>query len=111
MKQKIPNWTKHELQIFIMLLAAHVDKDILEEELELIRSKTDAETFEKMYAEFKKDKNKKRLMKIQNSIDQHEYSHMELVQFRKEINEVFMVDNKFKPMEQNLDRILDNILY
>ncbi|AVI50408.1 hypothetical protein C5O00_04210 [Pukyongia salina] len=111
MKHKTPNWTKHELQIYIMLLAAQIDKEIDEEELSMIRSKTDEETFEKMYGEFKKDSNKKRLAKIRGGIDQHEYSHMELVEFRKEISEIFLADNKFKPREQHLDRILDNILY
>ena len=112
MKHKTPNWNKHELQIYILLLAAHADKDMAEEEIELIKSKTDPETFEKIYKEFNKDKKKKkRLKKIQYSVEDHEYSHMELTSLRKEVYEVFFADDKLKRIEQNLDRILDNVLY
>jgi hypothetical protein len=111
MKHKIPDWSKHELQIYILLLAANADKDEASEEIDLIRSKTDPDTFLKVYKEFRDDKKKRRLKKIQYSVENHEYSHMELAQLRKEVYEVFFVDNKLKRIEQNLDRILDNILY
>lgn len=111
MKHKSPDWNKHELQVYILLLAAQADKDLAEEEIDLIKSKTDPETFEKIYNEFCKDKKKKRLKKIQYSVEEHEYSHMELAQLRKEVYEVFFADNTLKRIEQNLDRILDNVLY
>lgn len=111
MKYKSPEWDKNELQIYILLLAANADKDETEDEINFIRSKTDPETFDKLYKEFHEDKKKKRLKKIQYSVEDHDYSHMELAQLRKEVYEVFFIDNKLKRVEQNLDRILDNLLY
>ncbi len=51
------------------------------------------------------------LEKIEASIAQHEYSHMELMSLRQEVTEVFLADKKLKASERYLDRLLDNILY
>ena len=48
MKSEQQNWTKTELQIYILMLCANADSNVTEEELNLIKSKTDRETFEKM---------------------------------------------------------------
>ncbi len=105
------HWTKKELKIYILILCANADSSECKEEIDLIKSKTDAETYEKMHKQFSSATEEESLEKIDDVIQTHEYSEMELAQFRKEIYEVFLTDQKLDRKETNLDRILDNILY
>ncbi|MDR5589446.1 hypothetical protein [Christiangramia sp. SM2212] len=111
MKDKLEQWTKSELQIYILMLCANADSNITNEELEVIKTKTDKDTFERLYQEFAKDSEDESLEKIQDNLVLHEYSHKELVNLRKEMFEVFFSDKKFNQMENTLDKILNNILY
>jgi len=111
MKNKKPNWTKTELQIYIMLLCANADKTETEEELEMIQNKTSKKTFLKMHKKFHKHSEKKRFKKIDNVIHNHDYSQMELAAFRREMYKIFFSDSSFSMLEERLDMTLDNILY
>ncbi|GAB2765502.1 hypothetical protein [Salinimicrobium soli] len=111
MEKERQYWTKAELEIYILLLCANADSNMTPEELELIKTKTDRETFEKVYGEFSGDTEEESLDKIQENLVIHEYSHKELVELRKEMFEVFFSDKKFSVMEKTLDKILNNILY
>lgn len=111
MKNNHKNWTKEELKIYILLLCANADGEISTAELEVIKSRTSQETFEKIYNEFKGDKKKKSLKKIDTAIGYHHYGVLELVELRKEIFNVYMADNEFCKKERYLDNILDNIIY
>lgn len=111
MKDQNTGWTKSELQIYILLLCANADSNLTEEEIKVIRSKTDEETFDKIYDEFCGDTEDESLEKIKDDLVNHEYSHRELVELRKEMFEVFFSDKKFSRMENTLDKILDNIIY
>lgn len=111
MKNLYPEWSKNELKIYILLLCANADKIETEEEIDFIKSKSDKETFDKLYKEFSKDDEDASIEKIQANIAQHEYSNMELSNLKKEIHEIFFSDKKFQMKERYLDRLLDNILY
>ena len=111
MKTNKNQWSKTELQVYILLLCANADSKETEKELKLIKSKTDLKTFVKMYKEFSNDSEDESLEKIQRNVHLHYFSNMELMEFRKEANAVFFTDKKFTMMERNLDRILDNIIY
>ena len=111
MSDQQQHWTKTELQIYILMLCANADSKVTEEELSLIKSKTDKETFDKIYQEFSGDTEEESLEKIQDNLVMHEYSHKELAKLRKEMFEIFFSDKKFSMMENTLDKILDNILY
>lgn len=111
MKSKKNPWTKTELNIYILLLCANADAVQSEEEINLIKSKVDAETFERVYREFSGDSEERGIEKIEENIELHYYSTMELAQLRKEMQEVFFADQKFLTMERNLDRLLGNIIY
>lgn len=104
-------WTKTELQTYILLLCANADSVETDEEINLIKSKVDEETFKKIYEEFGKDSEDERFEKIDDNIHLHQYTNMELAQFRREMYEIFYSDCEFKMKERNLDRIMDNILY
>lgn len=111
MKPQKNTWSKIELQVYILLLCANADGDESEKELEMIKSKTDQETFDKIYQEFSNDTEEERLDKIDTAIHLHEYSIREISDFKREMYEIFFSDCNFGLMERNLDRILDNIIY
>lgn len=111
MTTKPTNWTKTELQIYVLLLCANADKEETQVEVKLIQSKVSKESFDKIYKEFHGDSAKKRLKKVERSIHMHDYSNMELIEFRKEVQKIFFSDGEFKMMEKRLDWILDNIVY
>jgi len=112
MTSKVDHWTKLELQIYILLLCANADAEETEVEIEMIKSKVNNKTFDKIYNEFKNDTDEEtKLEKIDDNIQKHDYSNMELAKFRQDVHEIFFSDGKLMMMEQNLNRILDNILY
>ena len=111
MTSKTNPWTKAEMQAYILLLCAKADSEATEEEISMIKSKTDSAIFNKIFEEFSKDNEEEGLEKIGTNIHLLEYSHLEIEQFRKEMHEVFFADKSFNRMEQNLDKILDNIIY
>lgn len=105
------HWTRTELKIYILLLCSNADRNEGQEEISLIKSKVDKDTFEKIYREFSNDTKEQRLGKIRENVAGQNYSHMELYELRREIQEVFLADKKFELMEQKLEMVLENILY
>jgi hypothetical protein len=111
MKNEMSQWSKEQLKIYILILCAKIDGDETEEEIALIKSKTDTETFDKLYNEFCCDEEDGCFEKIEYAINQHEYSPKELNELKHEILEVFYLDEKFSTKERYLKKVLDNILY
>lgn len=104
-------WSKEELKVYVLLLCAKSDKVSSKEEIALIQSKTNEKTFDKMNKKIEGDSEKKSLKKIQKNLVHHHYTHRELTQLRREMDEVFLVDQKFNMKERTMDEILNNILY
>lgn len=104
-------WNKNELKIYILLLCAKADLIESEGELDLIKSKTSLDIFEKMYREFDETSEDESLEKIQDCIQKHTYSFSEIAELKKEIQEIFLADRKLFMKEHNLGLILENILY
>ncbi|MDT7827337.1 hypothetical protein RQM65_01500 [Pricia sp. S334] len=104
-------YSKAELKVYILLLCAKADSIEDAGELNLIRSKTSPENFERLYNEISQDDEDESFTKIEKSVSRLNYSHMELAELKKEIREVFSADRKFHITERSLSRILDNIIY
>ncbi len=111
METEKTNWNKEELHTYILLLCANADNKEVEEELNLIKQKTSAATYDKIYAEFSSDNEELSLEKINRTVQHFNYSHMELVALRKEMHDIYFADEKYDMLERVLDRILDNIIY
>ncbi|GAA4281369.1 hypothetical protein [Gaetbulibacter aestuarii] len=111
MKSDINSWSKKELETYIFLMCANADDVEMAEELNLIKSRVNIKSFEKIYREFKNDSEDERFEKIEAGIDQHHYSHMELMELQKVMQQIFMRDSKLTMMEANLKKILNNMLY
>lgn len=107
-----PNqWTKSELKTYILLFCANIDDNETKEELDFIKSLTSPADFNKMYKELLTRSEQESLDKIDENIQFHEFTDMELIEFRNDIRQIFNSDNKIHRKEGTLDRILDNILY
>ena len=106
-----PNWTKIELEIYILLLCAKADSDITEEELNFIKSKVDIDAFNKIYSEFSEDSEEDSLEKIDDNVQQHDFSPQEIIEIKTNMKAVFFADKDFGMKEEYLNSILDNILY
>ena len=111
MKTEQPQWTKEELKVYILLLCAKADQTEGEEEISLIKSKTSKEIFDKMNQEFQQDDEEASLEKIQENLEGHQYSDLELCELKNEIQQIFAADRKIALAESNLGRILENIIY
>lgn len=111
MKTDETQWSKDELKIYILLLCAKADKIEDEEEIQLIKAKTSNEIFEKLHNQFLNDNEEESLEKIQQALEEHEYSELELCELKNEIQQIFAADRKIPMSESNLGRILDNIIY
>lgn len=111
MKTYETQWSKAELKTYILLLCAKADKLETEEEIALIKQKTSEEMFKKMYREFQNDDEDDSLEKIQDALERHQYSELELCELKNEIQQIFAADRKVPMAESNLGRILENIIY
>lgn len=111
MKKEHPKWSKEELKIYILLLCAKADWKETPEEMTLIRSKSNQEIFDRIYKEISEDNEDISLDKIEASIEKHNYSTMEIIELKKDIQEVFSSDKDFSLKERYIDEILDNLIY
>lgn len=111
MESQNSHWSKIELEIYILLLCANTDAVETEEELNAIKEKFDQSTFDNVYREFKNDSEEEGLKKIESNIGFHEYSFKELCEIRSDMKKVFYSDKKYNLAEQNMERILNRILY
>ena len=111
MKSDHNPWSKKELETYIFLLCANADANESAEEINLIKSKVDIRTFEKIYQEFSRDTEDTRFEKIEDNINHHDYSHMELMDLQKQMQEIFMSDSKLSMTEEKLKKIMGNMLY
>jgi hypothetical protein len=93
------------------MLCAKIDDEESEEEITLIKSKTDEITFNKLYNEFCCDEEDGCFEKIEDAINQHEYSPKELHELKQEIIEVFHSDKDFSMKERYLETVFERILY
>lgn len=72
------NWTKEELVAYILLYAAHCNLDIDNHEKNVIISKVDMQTFQKVHDEFDTDNDYQSLQKIVTALEDKHYSKVEL---------------------------------
>jgi hypothetical protein len=79
--------------------------------MRIIKSKVDTESFDKIHKEFSEDTEEESLEKIDDNVQQHQYSPKEILEIRSNMKAIFFADNEFGMKEEYLDRIIDNILY
>lgn len=103
-------WTKDELIAYLLLFAAHSDFKESNHERNVIISKVDMNTFQKIHDEFDNDNDYQSLQKIQKSLAYHKYSKREIKQLLSEIKGLFYADGDFDHLEHQMFVYLKRIL-
>ncbi|GAA3630269.1 hypothetical protein [Flavivirga jejuensis] len=110
MKDFKTDWTKEELKIYILIYCANADFSESKAEIDYIKSKIETSDFEKIHDEFKKDNDYQSIQKIRSSIKDHGYTNDAVDRLFEEMKTLFLSDNKYDILEQNLYRGLNRIL-
>ena len=107
---EVINWTKDELVAYILLFAAHSDFKESNHERNVIISKVDMATFQKIHDEFDTDNDYQSIQKIMASLKLHNYSKEDTQQLFADIKALFFADGDFDITEQNMMLFLKKIL-
>jgi len=108
MKKIINNWTKEELKTYILIYCANADFIESKLEIDYIKSKIHTGIFKNIHAEFEKDNDYQSIQKIQTAVKEHNFENDE--NLIKEIMELFLIDDNYDLLEQNLYIGLRHIL-
>jgi len=108
MKKIISNWTKEELKAYILIYCANADFSESKLEIDYIKSKIHTGIFENIHTEFEKDNDYQSIQKIQTAIKEHNLTDNETL--IGEIMELFLIDDNYDLLEQNLYIGLRHIL-
>lgn len=104
------HWTKKELVAYILLYTAHSNFEESNLEKNVIISKVDMQTFQKIHDEFDKDNDYQSLQKIIQGVEQHQYNSNELKSLFTDIKTLFLSDGEYDIMERNMFLFLKKIL-
>ena len=110
MKEFDTNWTKEELEVYILIYCANANFSESKAETAFIKSKTDESGFERVHDEFEKDNDYQSIQKIRVTLEKYGYLKEDQDRLFKEVKELFLSDGKYDIMEQNLFRGLHHIL-
>ena len=104
------NWNKDELMAYILLYAAHSDFKENNHERNVIISKVDMQTFQKVHDEFSQDNDFQSIQKILASIETHKYSSEKIDEILADIKGLFFADSDFDIKEHSMLLFLKRIL-
>lgn len=104
------HWTKEELVAYILLYTAHSNFDEANLEKNVIISKVDMQTFQKIHDEFDEDNDYQSLQKIIKGVEEHNYDADDLRSLFSDIKTLFLSDGEYDIMERNMFLFLKKIL-
>ena len=104
------NWTKKELIAYVLLYVANADFKEANTERDVIASKVDRETFQKIHDEFDKDNDFQSIQKILKGLEAHKYSKDDINLLIADIKTLFFADGDFDIREQSMLMFLNRIL-
>ncbi len=105
-----PNWTKEELIAYILLYAAHSNTDEDNHERNVIISKVDMQTFQRIHDEFDADNDYQSIQKIIKGIEAHHYSKTDLNSLLSDLKLLFLSDGKFDTVERQVYQLIKKLL-
>jgi thiosulfate/3-mercaptopyruvate sulfurtransferase len=104
------HWTKKELVAYILLYAAQSDFVESNKEKNVIISKVDMKTFQRIHDEFDKDNDYQSIQKIIAGLKEHQYSKMDIDLLFADIKGLFFADGNYDTTEQSMYMFLKRIL-
>lgn len=105
-----PNWTKDELLAYTLLYAAHSDFKEDNHERNVIISKVDMQTFQKIHDEFDADNDYQSIQKIMASMEAHQFTKDDVDVLLSEVKLLLFSDGEFSINEQELLMSLKKLL-
>ena len=102
MSEALTNWSRKEFKLYLLLYCSHANLEEKDEEIELIKSKVDTDTYGKIHKELEKDNDYQSIQKIMYNLDKFNYTVEEKHKLLEDIKDVFYSDGEFDLMEQNL---------
>lgn len=107
-------WSKKELVAYILLYAANSNLSETNAERNVIISKVNMQTFQKIHEEFNADNDYQCIQKIIKGFEAHNYSKTDLNQLFLDMKILFFADGEFDQVEHTifnwLKRILEEIV-
>lgn len=103
------NWTKNELVAYILLYAAQSDLIESNKERNIILSKVDMKTFDKIHKEFEQDNDYQSIQKILSGLEAYDYSKMDIDLLLSDIKELFFADGDYDASEQGIYNLLNKL--
>ncbi|WP_353779956.1 rhodanese-like domain-containing protein [Winogradskyella sp. 3972H.M.0a.05] len=94
------HWTRDELIAYILLYASHSDLIEDNHERNVIISKVDMQTFQKIHDEFDNDNDYQSIQKILKGIEEHNYSKEDISLLLADIKVLFFSDGDYDVMER-----------
>jgi len=110
MEKSTTNWSKDELNVYILLYAAKVDYEITIEEKDKIIEKYGIETYNKLFGEIRMDNDYSSIDKIKNAIGQLELTKEEIKESMQDVKTIFEADGKFDSIEKGVYNVLNKVL-
>ena len=104
------HWTKKELVAYILLYAAQSDLLESNKEKNIIISKVDMKTFQKIHDEFDNDNDYQSIQKIISGLEEHNYSKIDIDLLFADIKGLFFADGNYDTTEQSMYMFLKRIL-
>lgn len=104
------HWTKEELVAYILLYTAHSNFEEDNMEKNVIISKVDMQTFQKIHDEFDQDNDYQSIQKIMQGVKEHNYDSDELQSLFTDIKTLFLSDGEYDIMERNMFLFLKKLL-
>lgn len=102
MSEHQTNWSREELEAYLLFYCANADFVETDEEKKVIHSKVSEEVYTKMHLEFTKDSDYQRIQKIISTAERFELSKEEVNILLNEAMEVFHADGKFDILEKEI---------
>lgn len=103
-------WNFTEFKTYVLLEAAHSDMDFSEEEKEVIMSKLNPETFDKIFAEFNEDSDFERIEKIRKASQFHCDTTAKKQALLDRVQFILNADGDFNTMERNMMMYLKKLI-
>lgn len=103
------NWTREEFKAYLLMHAAQVDNQMVEEEFDLLHDKISDFVYNKIKKEIKQDNDYQRIEKLLNYIKTEKFTKEGKEKLLEEIKEIFLVDGEYGEMERAVFRFLKKI--
>lgn len=103
------HWTKNELIAYILLYASQSDLIESNKERNVIISKVDVKTFDKIHKEFEKDNDYQSIQKILAGLKAHNYSKIDIDLLLSDIKVMFFADGHYEVSEQAIYNLLNHL--